>query len=519
MIAFSFRRWFIAMIALTVVSTFYFFGFQKVSLEDVQRQMRHPKYSTDRETESARMDYAWYDYMKNPPLGQVNAELPEGATRGTPMPTPNAELEYKTILEQEEEEEKQEEQNKLKIPPAQPFPIPAFSPGNPTLPSSEYSRMLVLMANKDEISNLEWIREALTGESLLGSITYILDDDKSAHPASYGKSSVYLDYIINHYNSLREITLFMHAEQGAWQLDRLLNNSAQSVISLLDHHKVIEDGFVPLRCTLSPGCPTEGDIFPNKSDQYEDHPQDIVMNSVWKDFFGAQQPPKRLAEPAYGQYALSRERIQAIPKSQYEYLLKRLAASAFSEEELDNFWSHAWHYLWSGEETRCAAEDVCFCETYSICFKDTTEYEMHARELTDLLSKETSVPALAGKEDMLNEINELKQKLDVRFAEAQARGEKKKENSMSSKISAELEILDSKFDKTVDTTTDGVKGLWDAVKEFAGTEDGKKLLETGSDEGHVVLEEKKPKPKQGYSPGAERRRRSRAFNGAVGDLI
>lgn len=76
---------------------------------------------------------------------------------------------------------------------------------------------------------------------------YTVDDPQTefAVPVNKGhESMVYLTYIIDHYDTLNDVTMFMHSHQFAWHNNDLLNSDAANIIWRLNLEKVIREGYM-----------------------------------------------------------------------------------------------------------------------------------------------------------------------------------------------------------------------------------------------------------------------------------
>lgn len=55
---------------------------------------------------------------------------------------------------------------------------------------------------------------------------------------------VYLSYIIENYNNLADVNIFMHAHRMAWHNNELLDHDAVQVIARLSAERVQREGYV-----------------------------------------------------------------------------------------------------------------------------------------------------------------------------------------------------------------------------------------------------------------------------------
>lgn len=103
--------------------------------------------------------------------------------------------------------------------------------------------------------DVSWIDEANLG---LEQYIYVVDDPEPLlrPPENKGhEAMVYLTYIIDYYDSLPDISLFMHALRNAYHNDLLFDTDAVGMIRHLSNDRVMREGYVNLRCRHNPGCP------------------------------------------------------------------------------------------------------------------------------------------------------------------------------------------------------------------------------------------------------------------------
>lgn len=94
---------------------------------------------------------------------------------------------------------------------------------------------------------------------------YIYVNDDSTAPLHTPKNRgneamVYLSYIIDNYDSLLPISVFIHGHSAAWHNNMILGYSTAQMLQRLQFDKVQKDGYYNLRCHFNPGCPEH--LFP-----------------------------------------------------------------------------------------------------------------------------------------------------------------------------------------------------------------------------------------------------------------
>lgn len=215
-------------------------------------------------------------------------------------------------------------------------PRPSSLLGFPPAPSYNYTKVLVMPKLKEE--QTDW-----TPEETLGFRTaiYHVDDPSAALRPPINKGNevmVYLTYIIDHYEDLPDIIMFMHSHRFAWHNNNILNHDAYEIITRLSSERVIREGYMNLRCHWNPGCPDW--IHPGGFED-EGKPEQTVLANVWSELFPLAPVPPTLAQPCCGQFAVSRERVHSNPKAKYVFYRDWLLETSLG----DYLSGRVWEYL------------------------------------------------------------------------------------------------------------------------------------------------------------------------------
>lgn len=146
------------------------------------------------------------------------------------------------------------------------------------------------------------------------------------------EGSAYLSYIIDYYDELAPYTIFLHGRAEHWHND-VSGPSTKNVLANLRYEAVALKGYVNLRCTNKPGCP---------STLFQAHPVTIDFDY---EYMIAQLPrilwelldidpndvPGDIGHQCCAQFALTRERIQERPRSDYERILYWIATTDMTD--------------------------------------------------------------------------------------------------------------------------------------------------------------------------------------------
>ncbi|KAJ5510982.1 hypothetical protein N7453_003085 [Penicillium expansum] len=225
--------------------------------------------------------------------------------------------------------------NKLYAPP------PNFIPGTPKPPGYEYSKVVVVTRTKEE--DTSWIAEELPDWD---HAIYVADDPAAPlHPPKNKGHEVmiYLTYIVDHYDQLPDVAVFMHSHQFAWHNDNLFAGDAAQLLRRLNLNRVIREGYMNTRCGFGPGCPAW--MHPGALEEDESKQEETMLARAWGELF----PIRR--------FHLS-WRSRAVRNSPYpviESTLFRVPVYLYREPVL------------------CVDESVCLCDGYGFCFGGNEE--------------------------------------------------------------------------------------------------------------------------------------------------
>ncbi|KAJ5463303.1 hypothetical protein N7475_008247 [Penicillium sp. IBT 31633x] len=252
-------------------------------------------------------------------------------------------------------------------------PPPHFIPGTPRPPGYKYSKVLVVTRTKEEDTN--WIAEELPDWD---HAIYVADDPKAPlHPPKNKGHEVmiYLTYIVDHYDRLPDVAVFMHSHQFAWHNDNLFAGDAAQLLRRLNLNRVIREGYMNTRCGFGPGCPAW--MHPGAVEEDESKQEEIMLARAWGELFPDQKIPSVLAQPCCAQFALSRDRIRSIPRARFVFYRDWLLSTDLSDYITGRIWEYLWQYIFTGEAVLCPDENICLCDGYGFCFGGDEEWKAY----------------------------------------------------------------------------------------------------------------------------------------------
>jgi len=326
---------------------------------------------------------------------------------------------------------------------------PGFGPGPTKPPGSNYTRHLIVPKLKEDDTG--WLDEEDLGAEITKMI-YVADDPSAPlHPPQNKGHEVmiYLTYIIDHYDDLPDVSIFMHSHRYAWHNNDLLNFDAAEMIKRLSSERVQREGYMNLRCHWIPGCPNW--MHPGVMEADVNKQEETVLAQAWAEIFPDRPIPEVLAQPCCAQFALSRARIRATAREQYQFYREWLMRTDLDDQISGRVFEYLWQVIFTGDSIFCPRQWGCYCDGYGVCFetdkafdhwfelrwkKKTVEDELrdwetkaakveeYRREgqLQGIEAGEISVPEVGKDIELSRQIKELEAELESRRLEAIERG-------------------------------------------------------------------------------------------------
>jgi len=253
---------------------------------------------------------------------------------------------------------------------AQHSPQPAFKPGTAKPTGSNYTRILVVPRMSEE--DVGWLSEELPD---VPTAIYVADDPTAPlHPPKNKGHEVmiYLTYIIDHYEDLADVMVFMHSHRWSWHNDDILDNDGVQMIKRLSSERVTREGYMNLRCHWDPGCPDW--MHPGATEEDINKQEETMLAKSWSELFPLDPIPNVLAQPCCAQFALSRDRIHSIPLSRFIFYRDWLLRTSLSDYISGRVWEYIWQFVFTGKNVFCPAQHACYCDGFGVCFGGEVEF-------------------------------------------------------------------------------------------------------------------------------------------------
>ncbi|KIW02170.1 uncharacterized protein PV09_06334 [Verruconis gallopava] len=245
-----------------------------------------------------------------------------------------------------------------------------FEAGTPIV-GKTYSRRIIVPKTKHE--DLSWLDEKLWNVS---KAVYAVDDEHALlHPPKNkgNEVMVYLSYIIDHYENLADINIFIHSHRWAWHNNDLLDGDMFLMLRHLNDARVIREGYMNLRCQWYPGCPNW--LRPDAQHEDMEKREEKYVAQAWREIFPGRPVPQVLGQPCCSQFAASKDSIRRISLAEYERIRKWVLETKIRDSMSGRIFEYLWQYLFTGQHTHCPGIHTCYCDGYGACFEDEDDFQ------------------------------------------------------------------------------------------------------------------------------------------------
>ncbi|KAL1999455.1 hypothetical protein VTN02DRAFT_4503 [Thermoascus thermophilus] len=196
---------------------------------------------------------------------------------------------------------------------------------------------------------------------------YVVDDPDAELTVEVNKgreSMVYLTYIIDHYDHLPDVMLFIHSQRYQWHNDDPYYDGVPMIANVQTPF-IEEQGYVNLRCTWVLGCPEE--IHPFSDTHREDVHAGEYFRTGYMELFPGAKVPEVVGVSCCAQFGVSRWKVRERPKSDYEHFRKWLKETSLSDELSGRIMEYSWHMIFGMAPVHCPRAEECYCKVFGLC--------------------------------------------------------------------------------------------------------------------------------------------------------
>lgn len=314
-----------------------------------------------------------------------------------------------------------------------------FKMGEQKPSGTNFSMILVVPKIKKE--DTRWIEEEVPW---IKTAIYVADDPSAPlHPPKNKGHEVmiYLSWIIDNYDNLPDVSIFMHAHRWTWHNNEIMGLDSAEILKRLNPYRVWREGYMNLRCSWGPGCPDW--MHPGETEEDSGRPEQTLLAQSWSELFPLDPIPDTLAQPCCAQFALSSERIRTIPLSRYVFYRNWLFRTKLPDHLSGRVWEYVWQFVFTGKNIHCPDEHVCFCDGYGLCFGGKSGYDNYQSLRFQKGDREDKLKKWRGKAQAIEDA-----KKEGRLKEAEQL--EKPEPGKDVELQAEIDKLNKELDKVKD---------------------------------------------------------------------
>ncbi|KAF2770865.1 hypothetical protein EJ03DRAFT_269909 [Teratosphaeria nubilosa] len=272
---------------------------------------------------------------------------------------------------------------------------PCFKPGQPE-PHKDYRKALIVASIQTD--NMTWLDIHLLG---MEHYVYVNDDPDAEYTVPMNKGNevmTYLTFLIDHYDKLPEIMLFVHAHEATNHNPWLLHTSMPEMAKAISPQRIIREGYLNMHCGAWALGDCPAGIRPAQGLPFTERKQ------AWEELFPQYPIPAILAQSCCAQFAVSRERVLQIPRDDFIRYRQWLLDTDMPDRISGYIWEYLWQFIFKGEHVYCPPQDECYCDGYGVCmsekqFKEFNNLYFASLPTRDEIDRITRVEKEGIKED------------------------------------------------------------------------------------------------------------------------
>ncbi|KAI1322163.1 hypothetical protein F5Y16DRAFT_387323 [Xylariaceae sp. FL0255] len=191
-------------------------------------------------------------------------------------------------------------------------------------------------------------------------------------PKNKGREAmVYLTYIIDNYDRLPQMMLFLHASRFAWHNDDPDYDALAPLRNLQTSH-LQTVGYVNLRCVWTIGCPAEirpvADAAKTKA---EGKGKKVTAAFAYLEAFKELLPgipvPDIVAVSCCSQFGVTREMVRARSLAEWTRWRQWLLDTPLEDAVAGRVFEFAWHIIFGKDPVHCPLAADCYCNVFGLC--------------------------------------------------------------------------------------------------------------------------------------------------------
>ncbi|KAG5294532.1 DUF3431 superfamily domain-containing protein [Histoplasma ohiense] len=227
------------------------------------------------------------------------------------------------------------------------------------------SKEIVVASLKDD--DTSWVAEHLSDWN---ANIYVVDDPRSELTVPMNKareSMVYLTYIIDRFEKLPDVMIFMHSNRYQWHNDDPIYDAVPIIQSLRLPH-VYKVGYAPLRCTWIPGCPAElHPLNPTDTGPEDRQRSEVEYAAAFEKMLPNTPVPPVVGAPCSSQFAVTKNQVMKRSKESYELIRRWVMETDLPDAVCGRVMEYMWHIIMQMPPVYCPPAAECYCMTFGLC--------------------------------------------------------------------------------------------------------------------------------------------------------
>lgn len=241
------------------------------------------------------------------------------------------------------------------------------------------SKAIVLAKPNDK--SAAWIKEEFSDWNAIiynisSTATRIVG---STVPLRGGSALAFLTHIIEHYNELPDIILFISTIpledtqiKNSWLAEekdyKAQLTELAPTLHTMNTSYIQANGYTSLRCDPDPGC-TENTVIKPLDTFFWGQPWHHDVATAYRTLFPTEpKVPAEISSPAAGaQFAVSKAQIYSRSRAEYTEMRTFVQETRMDEGTLQRVMSALWHVVFSKPPVNCPDQDQCLCEFWGRC--------------------------------------------------------------------------------------------------------------------------------------------------------
>jgi hypothetical protein len=169
----------------------------------------------------------------------------------------------------------------------------------------------------------------------------------------------------------------MHAHRHAWHNNILMGQDSAEMVKRLNHERVARLGYFNVRCHQDPGCPDWIHMDrPGGDLDFFHKPEEIYWRrTIWEEIHPGAPIPPSISAVCCAQFAVSRQRIREVPIERFKHYRQWLLTTGMDDQYSGRVFEYIWHYIFTGHEILCPAQNTCYCDGYGYCFGGRQKFD------------------------------------------------------------------------------------------------------------------------------------------------